>query len=174
MTGRSGAGKTTVTNELVPALERNGRVVSVLDTVPLLAKAKGERSSEGKLLRKAYVASEIVRHGGVVICVTVSARRSVREQAREIVGGEHFVEVYFDVPLEVADERRRSRGSRRSVRHVLKNALRSVAALFVERYRGGYEPPLAPEVTLGYRQDPTVGAEAILEVLRARGVVSGP
>ena len=43
LTGRSGSGKTTVTNELVPMLERRGRVVTVLDVVPELAKHWDER-----------------------------------------------------------------------------------------------------------------------------------
>ena len=38
LTGRSGAGKTTVTDELVPMLMQRGRVVTVLDVVPELAK----------------------------------------------------------------------------------------------------------------------------------------
>ena len=57
LTGRSGAGKSTLTKALLPLLEREGRAVTVLDVVPYLAKHWFERSSEGKLLRKAFVAS---------------------------------------------------------------------------------------------------------------------
>ena len=102
LTGPSGAGETTVTRALLPLLESAGRTVTVLDTVPLLARLPGERGSS-KLLRKAFVASEVVRHGGIVICVTVSATRAVRAEAREIVGADHFLEVHFDLPIDVAD-----------------------------------------------------------------------
>ena len=62
-TGRSGAGKSTITRALLPMLAESRRTVSVLDVVPLLKKRWCERTSEGKLLRKAFVASEIVNEG---------------------------------------------------------------------------------------------------------------
>ncbi len=174
LTGRSGAGKSTVTDLLVPMFESIGRRVTVLDTVPALAKTPGETSSEGKLLRKAFVASEVVRHGGVVICVTVSARRAVRDQARQVVGSEHFVEVYFDLPAEVAESRRRQRGSRRTLYRRMRNALRPLARSVSDRPGGGYEPPPAPEVTIDAEHaSPQDGARQIFDALRSRGFVSG-
>lgn len=170
LTGPSGAGKTTVTNALLPRLASAGRIVTVLDTVPLLAKTRGERGSRGKLLRKAYVASEVVRHGGIVVCVTVSARRSVRVEAREIVGSDQFVEVYLDLPTELAEVRRAQRGSRRSFRKrskaVVVRAVRGVAG----RTGPGYEPPIAPEVTIRAGScSPEQGAQSILDALRSGG-----
>lgn len=173
LTGRSGAGKTTVTHALVQHLEAAGRVVTVLDTVPLLAKARGERTSEGKLLRKAFVAAEVVRHGGVVICVTVSARRSVRERARSIVGDDGFVEVYFEVPSEVAQARRRRRGSRRSLRKTAKQLLRRVAATLRRRRPVDYEPSETPEVTIdAMSRSPEESAQQIVDALVARGFLT--
>lgn len=170
LTGRSGAGKTTVTDALVQRLEAEGRVVTVLDTVPLLAKGRGERTSEGKLLRKAFVAAEVVRHGGVVVCVTVSARRSVRERARSIVGDDGFVEVYFDVPAEVARARRRRRGSRRSLRKAAKRLLRRAAATLRRGPPSAYEPSEMPEVTIdAMNQTPEESARQIFDHLVARG-----
>ena len=171
MTGRSGAGKTTVTDLLAPMLEERGHTITILDTVPLLAKAPGERTSEGKLMRKAFVASEIVRHGGVAICVTVSARRSVREKAREVVGAANFVEVFFDVPPELAEQRRVQRGSRRSLAKRVKDLVRPLARLVSPRYRGGYERPEAADVTVDPSRPPVEGAEAILAVLESRDLL---
>lgn len=173
LTGRSGAGKTTVTNALLPMLDDAGRTVTVLDTVPLLAKIRGERTSEGKLLRKAFVASEIVRHGGVVICVTVSARRSIREKAREVVGPEHFVEVHFDASAEVARSRRAHRGSRRSIKTRAKHALRPLARVTSARSRGSYEPPTAPAVTIDpVELSPEQGATLIFDTLVSRAFIA--
>ena len=171
MTGRSGAGKTTVTDLLAPMLEERGHTITILDTVPLLAKAPGERTSEGKLMRKAFVASEIVRHGGVAICVTVSARRSVRDQARQLVGPASFVEVHFDVPPELAEQRRVRRGSRRSITKQVKDLLRPLARLVSPRFRGGYEEPDAADVTIDPTRAPSHGAESIMKVLESRNLV---
>lgn len=172
LTGPSGAGKTTVTRALLPLLEAAGRTVTVLDTVPLLAKLPGERGSRGKLLRKAFVASEVVRHGGVVICVTVSATRAVRAEAREIVGTDQFLEVHFDLPIDVADARRVQRGSRRSIRKRVKRAAGGIAARLPGRSSGGYEPPIDAEVTIdAASSSPEEGAQLILTALRARGVL---
>ena len=93
-TGRSGAGKSTVMRALVPLRWDAGRSVTWRDTVPELAKTWCEGSSRGKLLRKGYVAGEVVRHGGIAVCVTVSARAAVRETVRSMIGPEQFLEGY--------------------------------------------------------------------------------
>jgi sulfate adenylyltransferase len=172
LTGPSGAGKTTVTRALLPLLESASRTVTVLDTVPLLAKVPGERGSRGKLLRKAFVASEVVRHGGIVICVTVSATRAVRAEAREIVGSDRFLEVHFDLPVDLADARRVQRGSRRSIRKQVKRALGGMAARLPGRSGGGHEPPTDAEVTIDAAScSPEQGAQLIFTALVSRGFV---
>ena len=55
--------------------------------------------------RIGFVASEIVRHGGTVICAAVSPYRATRNDVRSMVGSEHFVEVFVDTPLEVCEAR---------------------------------------------------------------------
>ena len=57
------------------------------------------------ILRIGYVASEIVRHGGAVICAAISPYRATREEVRRMVGEERFVEVYVDARIEVCEER---------------------------------------------------------------------
>ena len=172
LTGPSGAGKSTLTRALVPRLESRGRTVSVLDVVPLLAKQPGERSSAGKLLRKAFVAGEVARHGGLAVCVTVSASRAVREQARAIVGADRFVEVHVDVPAAVADARRAARGRRVPLRRRLR-AWRGRLAGRTGATRGrAYEPPPAPDVRIDTSVvRPEAAAQAVLDVLCERGVL---
>ncbi len=169
-TGRSGAGKSTVTNALLPMLDAAGRTVTVLDVVPVLAKGRGERSSEGKLLRKAFVAGEVARHGGIAIAVTVSARAEVREAARRIVGPERFLEIYTEVPAELSRARKQARTKKPSWRKRAKHALR--AAKSRRTNEPAYEPPLAPALTI--RTDtvpPEENAQAIFDLLVARGIV---
>lgn len=182
LTGRSGAGKTTVVRALTPQLDAIGRQYSVLDVVPLMDKQRWERSSEGKLLRKALVASEIVRHGGIAICVTVSSRRSVREEARRIVGAEHFVEVYLDTPAEIAAQRKQARGRRVPAAKRIRRAVRDSRAVrdFVRRLGlgggEGFEVPLDPDVVVdgSANSSPEVGAAAIVAELIRRGAVVDP
>jgi sulfate adenylyltransferase len=175
LTGRSGAGKSTVTAQLVPLLESRGRTVSVLDVEPLLGKQWCERTSEGKLLRKGVVAREVVRHGGIAVCVTVSARRATREAVRQIVGPDHFVEVYLDPPVEVSAARKAGRKRKPTMRKRLKALLRRVRALVGGGGSVSYEPPLSPDVRIDSSTlTPADGAAAILAVLEERGVIVSP
>ena len=51
------------------------------------------------------MAAEIVRHGGAVVCAAVSPYRATRNDVRNLVGKERFVEVFVDTPLEVCEAR---------------------------------------------------------------------
>lgn len=175
LTGRSGTGKSTLARALVPMLEGAGRTVTVLDVVPFLQKAPGERTSEGKLLRKAYVAGEVARHGGIAVCVTVSARRRVREDARAIVGPARFLEVLVEAPPAVCEARRSERTHRPPWRKRLRHRLRHTAARLRPEAATDHEEPAAPEL----RIDTTVlgvqeGAEAVVALLRQRGILADP
>jgi sulfate adenylyltransferase len=170
LTGPSGAGKSTLTNELVPMLEAHGRTVSVLDVVPLLRKLPGERTSEGKLLRKAFVAGEVARHGGIAICVTVSARRRVREAAREVVGAERFLEILVDAPREVTARRRSARDRRPPLAKRVKRRLAPIAARMLYRGRERYETPTDPDLRIDSTAGtPAQSADRIVQLLIRRG-----
>jgi sulfate adenylyltransferase len=175
LTGPSGSGKSTVTKALLPLLEKSGRTVSVLDVVDLLRKLPCERTSEGKLLRKAFVAGEVARHGGIAICVTVSARTRVREEARRMIGADRFVEVLVGAPREVIVARKAARGRTPSFAKYAKRALRPVVRRIAFRGRAPYEVPVAPDVRIDTtRRTPTEGAQAIFDLLVERGFVVAP
>src|SRR4029453_4730285 len=79
-TGLSGAGKTTTAWVLESQLMERGRVVTLLDGDAVrmhlsagLGFSRTDRVTH--LLRVAYVAGEIVRHGGIAICATISPYR---------------------------------------------------------------------------------------------------
>ena len=167
-TGRSGAGKSTVTNALVPMLEERGRVVSVYDVVPLFAKSWSERSSEGKLLRKAFVAGEVARHGGIAICVTVSAREQVRRRARELVGAERFLEIYADAPPDVTRTRKAARTKKPPLGKRIRHSIRTLRTL--GRRTSAYEVPRQPDLRIDtVAVPPEDNARAIVDLLVARG-----
>lgn len=172
LTGLSGAGKSTVAGHLASMLEEQGRTVSVLDVVPEIEKAPGERNSSGKLLRKAYVASRIADHGGVAICVTISSRREDREAAREVVGSERFVEVFVAVPADVALERREARNRRVPLkRRARKAGLKLARWMGIARNRG-FEVPENPDLVLdSVGASPSDEAKRVFDLLEQRGFV---
>jgi sulfate adenylyltransferase len=109
-TGLSGAGKSTIADVLTELLAEHGRQVTVLDGDVVrthLSKGLGfsKEDRDTNILRIGYVASEIVRHNGAVICAAVSPYRVARNEARNLIGGDRFVLIFVDTPIEVCEER---------------------------------------------------------------------
>ena len=172
LTGLSGSGKSTTADALVPLLEERGRTVTVLDGDVVrthLSQGLGfsREDRDVNVRRIGFVATEIVRHGGCVVCSLVSPYRDTREEVRamvEAVGGAgSFVEVFVDTPLDVVMER--------DVKGLYAASRRGE----VERMTGltdPYEAPLAPEVRLA-----TVGrsavenAHGVIDYLDGRGML---
>jgi sulfate adenylyltransferase len=109
-TGLSGSGKSTTANVLTTLLQQHGRQVTILDGDVVrthLSKGLGFSKSDRdiNIRRIGFVAAEIVRHGGVVICAAVSPYQATRDDVRNMVGGDRFVEVFVDTPLDVCEQR---------------------------------------------------------------------
>ncbi|MCA9892479.1 MAG: adenylyl-sulfate kinase, partial [Anaerolineae bacterium] len=108
-TGLSGSGKSTTAEILISMLLEHGRQVTVLDGDVVrthLSKGLGfsKEDRDTNIRRIGFVAGEIVRHGGVVICAAISPYRAVRDDIRSMIG-EGFMEVFVDTPLEVCEQR---------------------------------------------------------------------
>lgn len=173
-TGQSGGGKSTITQSLVPRLEAAGMTVSVLDVVPLLRKRWWEKSSEGKLLRKAYVASQIVHHGGVAIAVTVSARASVRQQARQMIGADNFMEIRVAPPPEVAAARKAARPKKQKLSKRLRRLARQALSILPRRAEPEEAGP-APDLVIDSSVTPAEeAADQIMALLAARDLLTSP
>jgi len=113
--------------------------------------------------RIGFVASEIVRHGGVVICAAVSPYRATRNDVRNMVGSERFIEVFVDTPLEECE--------RRDVKGMYAKARRGEIKDFTG-IDDPYEPPLHPEIRLDTLQcSVEENARRILDLLIQRGFV---
>jgi sulfate adenylyltransferase len=109
-TGLSGAGKSTTAEILVTLLLEHGRQVTLLDGDVVrthLSKGLGfsKEDRDTNIRRIGFVAAEIARHGGVAVCSAVSPYRATRNDVRNMVGGERFIEVFVDTPLEVCEQR---------------------------------------------------------------------
>lgn len=141
-TGLSGAGKSTVADVLTTILLENGRQITVLDGDVVrthLSKGLGfsAEDRDTNIRRIGFVASEIVRHGGVVVCAAISPYRSTRADVRNMVGTGQFVEIYVNTPLEVCEQR--------DVKGMYAKARRGE----IKHFTGiddPYEPPENPEI----------------------------
>ncbi len=170
-TGLSGSGKSTTAQALVPMLMEYGRQVTVLDGDVVrthLSKGLGfsKEDRDTNILRIGFVAGEIVRHGGGVVCAAISPYRATRQRVREMVGDGHFIEVFMDTPLEVCEER-------------------DVKGLYAKARRGEikgftgiddpYEAPVNPELTLqAVGVTPEENARRIVAYLLEQGYLRDP
>ncbi|MFN8447452.1 MAG: bifunctional sulfate adenylyltransferase/adenylylsulfate kinase [Anaerolineae bacterium] len=109
-TGLSGAGKSTITEVLTVLILEHGRQMTILDGDVVrthLSKGLGfnKEDRDINIRRIGFVASEIARHGGVVICAAISPYRATRNDVRSMFGEDQFVEIYVNTPLEVCESR---------------------------------------------------------------------
>lgn len=113
-TGLSGSGKTTVANALQERLmEMQDKKISILDGdhVRKMISKDLTFSREDRMLnvqRIGWIAGEICKHGGQVICAPIAPHEEARNLARyevENYGG--FCLVHLKTPVEVCEERDR-------------------------------------------------------------------
>jgi sulfate adenylyltransferase len=167
-TGLSGAGKSTTAEVLTVLLLEHGRQVTMLDGDVVrthLSKGLGfsKEDRDVNIRRIGFVASEIVRHGGVVLCAAVSPYRATRNDVRNMVGKDHFVEVFVDTPLEVC-EGRDTKGMYAKAR---RGEIKDFTGI-----DDPYEAPLHAELTLDTtRHTPEQNARLVLDYLLDKGFV---
>ena len=167
-TGLSGSGKSTTADILTIMLLEHGRQVTVLDGDVIrthLSKGLGfsKEDRETNIHRIGFVASEVVRHGGGVICAAISPYRATRNECRTMVGSDRFCEVFVATPLEVCEDR----------------DPKGMYALAREGKMKGftgiddpYEPPHNPEITLDtVNCSAEENAERIISYLLERGFI---
>jgi sulfate adenylyltransferase len=143
-TGLSGSGKSTTAEVLTTLILEHGRQITVLDGDVVrthLSKGLGfsKEDRDTNILRIGFVAGEITRHGGCVICAAISPYRSARNEVRKMVGSNHFIEVFVDTPLSVCEQRDK--------KGLYDRAKRGLITGFTG-VDDPYEPPVDPEVTL--------------------------
>jgi sulfate adenylyltransferase len=170
-TGLSGSGKSTTAEALAVLLLEHGRQATLLDGDVVrthLSKGLGfsKEDRDTNIRRIGFVAAEVVRHGGVALCAAVSPYRATRDEVRAMVGGDRFVEVFVDTPLEVC-EARDAKGMYAKAR---RGELRGFTGI-----DDPYERPERPEVVLDtVGQSVEKSARAVLDLLVARGFVRAP
>jgi sulfate adenylyltransferase len=167
-TGLSGSGKSTTAEVLTVLLQEHGRQVTMLDGDVVrthLSRGLGfsKKDRDANVRRIGYVASEMVRHGGVAIAAAASPYRATRDDVRNLIGTDRFVEVYVDTPLEVCEQR--------DTKGIYAKARRGELKGFTG-IDAPYEPPEHPEVILDtMANSPEENARLVLDLLIQRGFV---
>ena len=168
LTGLSGAGKSATADVLTSLLLEHGRRVTLLDGDVIrthLSKGLGfsREDRDAHILRVGFVAAEIARHGGAVLCAAISPYRATRTRCRELVGSDRFLEVFVDTPLEVC-EARDTKGLYAKAR---RGELKGFTGI-----DDPYEVPEAPEIVLDtVRASAEENARRLLGLLQSRGYV---
>jgi sulfate adenylyltransferase len=169
-TGLSGAGKSTLAQAVVAQLlEHSSRAVTVLDGDEVrthLSRGLGfsREDRDANVTRIGYVASEIVRHGGIAVCAPIAPYAGARAQARAMVEAHGaFIEIHVATALEVCEARDR------------KGLYAQARAGTIAHFTGisdPYEVPAKPELRIdGNAGEPAVLARQILALLRDKGLV---
>ena len=167
-TGLSGSGKSTTARVLSELLLEAGRQVTELDGDIVrthLSKGLGfsREDRDTNILRIGFVAAEIVRHGGTVMCAAVSPYRGTRESVRHMMDEGSFIEIYVDTPLSVCEER--------DVKGMYAKARRGEIKEFTG-ISDPYEPPLNPEIVLDtVNFTPEENAHVIANWLAEKGFI---
>lgn len=109
-TGLSGSGKSTLANALEKELHTQGKRTYILDGDNIrqgLNKDLGFTDADRieNIRRVVEVAKLMMDAGLIKPTAFISPFRREREMARELIGAEHFVEVYVNTPLDVCEQR---------------------------------------------------------------------
>lgn len=167
-TGLSGAGKTTLATALIERLEElQDRAVTYLDGDVIRTHLTSELgfSREHRAInvkRTGFVASEVVKAGGLVVCSLIAPYEEDRQYVRKLIseqGG--FVEIYVSTSLELCEERD------------VKGLYAKVREGLITQFTGitdPYEVPKNPEIVLDTAQI-TIdqGVEQIVQYLNKKG-----
>ena len=167
-TGLSGSGKSTTAEVLTQLLLEHGRQVTMLDGDVVrthLSKGLGfsKEDRDINIRRIGFVAAEILRHRGTAVCAVISPYRVTRDEVRNMVGKDNFVEVFMDTPLEVCEARDTKGMYARARRGEIKG---------FTGIDDPYEAPLHPELRLDTTtHTPEENAHQILDLLIRHGFV---
>lgn len=166
LTGLSGAGKSTVSNALIPLIQGRGKQVELLDgDVVRTHLSKGltfsREDRDVNVRRIGWVADLVARHGGVALVAAISPFREIRDEIKRTYG--NVVEVYVNASVDEC--------VKRDVKGLYAKAMRGEIANFTG-VSDPYEPPLTPEVELRTADESIEqSAGKVIAYLESRGLL---
>jgi adenylyl-sulfate kinase len=167
LTGMSGAGKSTVSDQLMDRFRAAGAKVELLDGDVVrtnLSQGLGfsREDRDTNIRRIGFVADLLSRNGIIVVVAAISPYRATRDEVKAKI--RNFVEVFVDCPIEVL--------ASRDVKGLYKKALAGEVGNFTG-ISDPYEPPLNPDVTVrSDRETVQESVERVWSELVRRGLVS--
>jgi sulfate adenylyltransferase len=167
LTGLSGAGKSTIAQELLPILSQvDNRPITVLDGDDVRQRVSKELGfsrddRDANVTRIGAMAAEITRRRGIALCAAIAPYDMTRRQVRRMVEAcGKCVLVYVATPLEVC-ERRDPKGLYVRARAGLIPSFTGISDV--------YEAPLDADLIADTSQRSVADiCEAILQVMRHR------
>lgn len=110
MTGLSGSGKTTIAIALEQELNKRGYLTQILDGDNIRTGINNnlgftEEDRTENIRRISEVSKLFLNCGIITINCFVSPTNAIRQNARDIIGADDFVEVFVNTPLEVCEQR---------------------------------------------------------------------
>lgn len=110
MTGLSGAGKTTLAKRLDEELFNKGFLTQILDGDNIRSGINSNLSftdeDRRENIRRIAEVSKLFLHCGIIpINSFISPTNDIRHLAMDIIGRDHFIEVFINAPLEVCEQR---------------------------------------------------------------------
>ena len=164
LTGLSGAGKSTIADQIEQKLHATGNRTYLLDGDNVrhgLTKDLGftDHDRVENIRRVAEVAKLMVDAGLIVIAAFISPFKAEREMARELLGEGEFIEIFVNTPLDVC-EARDPKG--------LYNKARTGELKNFTGIDSAYEAPTNADIVLCTADsDPAILSEQVIEYLRA-------
>src|SRR5688500_8111807 len=165
-TGLSGAGKSTISEQIFERLKRSGAKVELLDGDVVrthLSKGLGfsKEDRDTNVRRIGFVSELLSRNGVIALVAAISPYREIREEIRGRI--DNFVEIYVHCPIEVLAER--------DVKGLYKKALAGELPAFTG-VSDPYEPPAHPEVTIdSSKESVDSSVEKVWTKLRDMGLI---
>jgi adenylylsulfate kinase len=110
LTGLSGAGKTTIAQNLERELFSRGYLTQILDGDIIRSGINNNLNFTDvdrmeNIRRIAEVAKLIVNNGIITISSFISPTNEIRNMARTIIGSDNFIEIFVNAPIEICEER---------------------------------------------------------------------
>jgi adenylylsulfate kinase len=142
LTGMSGAGKSTISDQIMARFREAGAKVELLDGDVVrtnLSQGLGfsREDRDINIRRIGFVAELLSRNGVIAVVAAISPYRETRDEVKTKIG--NFLEVFVDCPIEVL--------AQRDVKGLYKRALAGEVGNFTG-ISDPYEPPLHPDVTV--------------------------